>query len=52
METSLRIASAFVNFQREKGNLSAHKNEYNEKYLSRTIKSFIIVMEFFNDISI
>lgn len=37
---------------RGEGNLSAHKNDYNEKYLSRTIKSFIIVMEFFNNISV
>ncbi len=46
------LASRYVDFQREEGNLSAHKNEYNEKYLSRTIESFIIVMKFFNDISI
>lgn len=37
---------------REEGNLSAHENEHNEKYLSRTIESFIIVMKFFNEISI
>lgn len=37
---------------REEGNLSAHKNRYNKEYLSRTIKSFISVMKFFNDISI
>ncbi len=37
---------------RKEGNLSAHENNYNEKYLSRTITSFINVMKFFNDCSV
>lgn len=37
---------------REEGNLSAHENDHNEKYLSRTINSFINVMKFFNDCSV
>ncbi len=37
---------------REEGNLSAHANMHNEKYLSRTIESFITVMKFFNDNSV
>lgn len=35
---------------REEGNLAAHENEYRKEYLKRTIKSFIRMLEFFNNL--